>query len=148
MKPVVSSKRRTAGRGSVQDDNEKLRAAAISAQAALGRGMRSVAEPYPMGVGGVRIQVFPHVFPPKSDTALLIRTARIRRGERVLEPFAGTGAISIALAAKASAVVATDINPDAVESIKRNAELNGLMGKVKAVNADIFRETRSCLTSS
>jgi methylase of polypeptide subunit release factors len=100
--------------------------------------MKSVEKPYTVNVLNKRIVVFPYVFPPKTDTVLLIKSVKVKRGEAVLEPFAGTGLVSVFLAKNASKVISTDINPYAVRNIDKNIELHGLGKKMKAVRANIF----------
>ena len=67
------------------------------------------------------------VQPPKAGSLFFCRNLAVRPGERVLEIGAGLGLAAV-LAAKAGAeVVATDILPDAVEVIRANAGLNGVL---------------------
>ncbi|MEM3851515.1 MAG: class I SAM-dependent methyltransferase family protein [Methanomassiliicoccales archaeon] len=62
--------------------------------------------------------------------------------ERVLDMFAGVGPFSIALASKASSVLAADINPYAVSYAKENVKLNR-RGNVRVVLRDA-REIEDC----
>ncbi len=121
----------------------ELNDSAKEGQAKLGDAMRSAKGQYLVEVLGRSITVLPRVFPPKTDTILLIKSAKINENETVLEPFAGTGAISVFLAENASRIVATDINPDAVKNINRNLEKFGLSKKARAEVADIFPDTNS-----
>lgn len=67
------------------------------------------------------------VQPPKAGSLFFCRNLAARPGERVLEIGAGLGLAAV-LAAKAGAdVVATDILPEAVEVIRTNAGLNGVL---------------------
>ncbi|MFA4877292.1 MAG: class I SAM-dependent methyltransferase family protein [Methanoregula sp.] len=50
--------------------------------------------------------------------------AQVRKGEHVLDMFAGVGPFAITLAAKASLVVASDLNPKAIGLMLENIELN------------------------
>ena len=60
-------------------------------------------------------------------------------GKRVLDAFSHTGAFGLnAAAAGAKSVVSADISQEAVDLISRNAEANGLGGKLTAVCADVF----------
>lgn len=61
------------------------------------------------------------VYPPLEDTYLLIRAAKaeVRRQDRILEIGCGSGAVSADLLNQAVSVVATDINPHAVESARQ-----------------------------
>ena len=63
---------------------------------------------------------------PKAGSLLFCRHLTFRPGERVLEIGAGLGLAAV-LAARAGAhVVATDVVPAAVETIRANAALNGV----------------------
>lgn len=65
--------------------------------------------------------------------------ASLARGRRVLDCFTHTGAFALNCAlGGAEQVTAVDISKDAVELTRRNAALNGLEGKVQAVQADVF----------
>jgi tRNA1Val (adenine37-N6)-methyltransferase len=72
------------------------------------------------------------------DSILLARFAQIRKRDRVLELGAGTGVISIAIAAlyRPREVVAVEIQPELIEMIRRNAELNRIE-TVRAITGDV-----------
>ncbi len=77
---------------------------------------------------------------PDSSSEFFIRNLREMKSDRiksVLEIGAGCGAISLYIAARWNAsILASDISPAAVESIKRNAALNGL--QIDVVESDMF----------
>jgi release factor glutamine methyltransferase len=75
------------------------------------------------------------VYDPGDDSYRLVDAAldEVRVGERVLEVGTGSGIVSLFLNDYAD-VIATDINPDAVE----NARLNG----VNAVRTDLYKGIR------
>lgn len=76
--------------------------------------------------GGKNFGVGPDVYEPAEDTFLLAENLDAQRGERVLELGTGCGLLAI-LAAKAGAkVVATDINPAALECARANAAVHGV----------------------
>jgi len=100
--------------------------------------MKSCRKPYSVELLGKKIVVFPSVFYPAIDTKLLITAADVRPDETVLEPCAGTGAISIFLAEKAKQVVATDVNPAAVRNIEENARKHRIQDKIRVYQADLF----------
>jgi release factor glutamine methyltransferase len=76
---------------------------------------------------GCVFRVADAVQPPKAGSLFFCRNLGARPGERVLEIGAGLGLAAV-LAAKAGAdVVATDILPEAVEVIRTNAGLNGVL---------------------
>jgi len=67
------------------------------------------------------------VQPPKAGSLFFCRSLVVRSGQRVLEIGGGLGLAAV-LAAKAGAtVVATDILPEAVEVMRANAALNGVV---------------------
>jgi len=72
------------------------------------------------------------------DSILLARFAQIRKGDRVLELGAGTGVISIAIAAlhQPREVVALELQPALTAMIRRSVEINGIE-TVRAVTGDL-----------
>jgi release factor glutamine methyltransferase len=88
----------------------------------------------------VRILTLPGVFQPRSDARLLASAMRahgLARGARVLEVFAGSGAVAVAAArAGAQAVTAVDISRRAVLTVQLNARCNGV--HVRALRGDLF----------
>ena len=63
-------------------------------------------------------------FTPRLATERLRVANKVKRGETVLDMFAGVGAFTILIAKKRKAkVIAVELNPDAVEYMKRNVEL-------------------------
>lgn len=78
------------------------------------------------------------VYEPAEDTFLLARNLSVRIGERALDMGAGCGILGILAAERASEVVAVDINPHAVMSTKKNAEINGVAAKVTVILGDLF----------
>jgi tRNA1Val (adenine37-N6)-methyltransferase len=74
------------------------------------------------------------------DSILLARFVSIRRRDHVLEPGAGTGVISLAIAAlyQPREIVALEIQPELVALIRRNAELNRI-DSICAIEADLRR---------
>ncbi len=73
----------------------------------------------------LEVAVAPGVFIPRPETEVLVDLAldRLDGGAVVIEPCTGTGAIACAIASEASPdrVVATDVNPLAVDLARRNA---------------------------
>lgn len=66
------------------------------------------------------------VQPPKVGSRFFCRHLDARAGERVLEIGAGLGLAAVLAARGGATVVATDIVPEAVETIRTNAALNGV----------------------
>lgn len=63
---------------------------------------------------------------PKAGSLLFCRHLTFRPGERVLEIGAGLGLAAVLAARSGARVVATDVVPAAVETIRANAALNGV----------------------
>lgn len=63
---------------------------------------------------------------PKAGSLLFCRHLTFRAGERVLEIGAGLGLAAVLAARAGARVVATDVVPAAVETIRANATLNGV----------------------
>ncbi|MCP3966983.1 MAG: methyltransferase [Lentisphaerae bacterium] len=76
---------------------------------------------------------YPNVYPPYIDNELVIKNVKISENDVVLDLCAGVGLLTVFAAQTAKRVVATDINPAAIESIKENALLCNVQDKVTAV---------------
>jgi len=74
------------------------------------------------------------------DSVLLARFISVRIRDRALELGAGTGVISLAIAAlhQPREIVAIEIQPELVAMIRRNAELNSI-DSIRAVAADLCK---------
>lgn len=79
---------------------------------------------------GISLAILPGVFHPGVflSTNIFIRflSNQSLRGKRLLELGAGSGLISFYAQKNGAIVTATDINPQAIEGLKRNAETNHL----------------------
>lgn len=95
-------------------------------------------------VGGFPIVVLPHVFNPKllrSGEFLVQQVTRpglLKPESRVLDLGTGSGAGAIAAARAGCAVVAVDINPEAVRCARINALLNDVDCHVDTRQGDLF----------
>lgn len=78
----------------------------------------------------IRIRVLPGVYPPSTDSYILIESLDVEGSEKVLDMGCGTGIISLHLAKKGCEVVAVDIDERAVENTILNAKLNNVAIKV------------------
>ena len=89
---------------------------------------------------GINLEVPPQVFHPGFffSTKLLLRyvSKEHLNQKSFLELGAGSGLLSIYAAKKGANVVATDINPVAIECIEANAEENHV--EVKTIESDLF----------
>ncbi|CAI5506495.1 unnamed protein product [Closterium sp. Naga37s-1] len=62
--------------------------------------------------------------------------AFFRRGDVVVDMFAGVGPFAVPAAKAGCAVLANDLNPASVEYLRRNVRVNGVEGRVRAYNED------------
>jgi tRNA1Val (adenine37-N6)-methyltransferase len=72
------------------------------------------------------------------DSILLARFVSVRSRDRVLELGAGTGVVSVAIAAlhQPREILALEIQPELVAMLRRNAELNSV-DSIRAIAADL-----------
>jgi len=89
---------------------------------------------------GLHIFLHPEVYEPAEDTFLLLDTIDINPAESVLEIGSGTGIISLWCAQHQANVIASDINPFAIELLKKNIRKNtsDLRGILKARMGDMY----------
>ncbi|MDX1612043.1 MAG: HemK2/MTQ2 family protein methyltransferase [Candidatus Thermoplasmatota archaeon] len=66
------------------------------------------------------------MYEPAEDTLLLARHVTIEPGQRALDIGTGTGLLALLLARQGARVVATDVNPLALQLARANAERNRL----------------------
>jgi release factor glutamine methyltransferase len=88
----------------------------------------------------LRIMLHPQVYEPAEDTFLLLEALMVTSGESVFEIGAGTGIISLFCANQGAHVIASDINPFAIDLMKRNKEQNQslLKGSLNIRQGDMF----------
>ena len=72
----------------------------------------------------IRIRTDEDVYEPAADTELLVRSIRLRGGERVLEIGTGTGVVAIHCAKHGGRVTATDVCSEALDLTRENAVAN------------------------
>ena len=83
--------------------------------------------------------VLPSVFIPLDDSRPLIENIEIDSTDEVLDVFCGSGVISVSAALRdAKKVVALDINPNAIECTRQNAEKFGVGARVDARVSDVY----------
>lgn len=89
---------------------------------------------------GINVRVMPGVFHPGLffSTKLLIEyiSKYDLNDKNVLELGAGSGLISVYCAKQNAKVIASDINPIAIENIKKNTKLNSV--DIKVIESDLF----------
>jgi len=86
---------------------------------------------------GLSFDVFPHVYPPQSDTFLLLEHLDIKKNESVLELGVGCGLIALCLAKKAKEIIGIDVNPYAIKNARHNAFINGI-DNVHFINGNLY----------
>lgn len=103
------------------------------------RESQEVKFPYFVDLYGMRFQVNEHVFSPIHCSSYKFFIPRLPdvTGQEVLEIGSGHGVVACYLARKTRRVVATDINPFAVENTATNAKLNGFEN-LEAIQSDVF----------
>lgn len=89
---------------------------------------------------GIALEIPSQVFHPGffSSTKLLLKYISNQQlhGKKVLELGAGSGLLSIYAAKKRASVMATDINPVAIEYLSKNAHRNKV--EIKIIQSDLF----------
>src|SRR2546421_11432172 len=94
---------------------------------------------------GSKIVVFRNVFAPLPyDFNLLAKTVvrEVKDTDSVLDMGTGSGIQAILAASKSKRVLAVDVNPDAVRCARRNIEMNGLTGRIKVLQSDLYERVR------
>lgn len=79
----------------------------------------------------IEIEDFDTVYPVSEDSIFLIESLNVTAGEHVLEIGCGSGVVSLHCAKNGCDVTAVDINLNAVDAARYNAELNGLEVEVR-----------------
>lgn len=84
---------------------------------------------------GARDASSPPVYPPREDSELLVRFAKLPGAARILEVGCGSGVASLAAARTGARVVATDLNPGALRRLALRAASERL--RVEVVRTDL-----------
>ncbi|XGI83381.1 class I SAM-dependent methyltransferase family protein [Halorutilales archaeon Cl-col2-1] len=84
----------------------------------------------------LRVNVSEVYFTPRLANERQRVVSQIEEGERVLDMFAGVGPYSVPAAKRGAEVTAVDVNPDAVEYLRQNAERNGVGDRISVVEGD------------
>lgn len=105
--------------------------------------MRAISAPPARRPRPLRLVVPPGVHPVDPYAARFAAAMRLGRGERVLDLGCGAGGYGLAAAARgAGAVVATDVDPDAVRATLANAARHGLARVVQGRTGPLFAPVR------
>jgi len=89
--------------------------------------------------------VFEDVYEPAEDTFLMAHSLAqtVRKNDTVLDIGTGCGILAIIAAKKeAKKVIATDVNPHAVECARQNAKVNQVASKIEMRLGDLFQPVR------
>ena len=86
------------------------------------------------------IETHPEVYDPAEDTFLMLDAIEIKNYDSVLEIGTGCGIIALECARIGANVICTDINPFAVELVKKNYFMNQniLIGNFEVRSGDLF----------
>lgn len=99
-------------------------------------------KPRPYKYKGIKGVILPGVFYPffTISTKLLLNFLEPQnlKNKHFLELGCGTGFISVLAAKKGAKTTASDINPSAIENVKRNAKSNGV--EVLTILSDLFKK--------
>ena len=84
-----------------------------------------------------RVDLAEVYFSPRLATERHRVAEQIEAGEQVFDMFAGVGPFVIPGAARGAEVVGVDLNETAVESLRENAQRNGVADRVPAIQGDV-----------
>lgn len=86
------------------------------------------------------IELHPEVYDPAEDSFLLLESIPVDPKDSILELGTGCGLIALACAHQGAQVVCTDINPFAIQLVRRNIERNHhlLKGDIETRHGDLF----------
>ena len=88
----------------------------------------------------LEILLHKNVYEPAEDTFLLLDSIDASSKDKMLEIGTGTGIIALACAQKGAKVICSDINPFAIELVKKNRELNKnqISGSIEIRKGSLF----------
>ncbi|MDP7282223.1 MAG: methyltransferase [Candidatus Undinarchaeales archaeon] len=84
----------------------------------------------------IELDILDQVYEPREDSILLADQLNVKKGMNVLDIGTGCGIQAIVSAKQGASVVATDINPNAIECAKQNAEKNNV--EIEFRQGDLF----------
>lgn len=83
-----------------------------------------------------------NVLPPTPFTAHILKYSKVARGETVLDLGTGCGILAVFAADQATKVIATDIDPAAVDNARENINRHGVDHIVEVRQGDLFAPVR------
>jgi len=83
------------------------------------------------------------VYEPAEDSFLLAENFDVNENDVVLDVGTGCGILAILAAKKAKKVVATDINPHAIDCARTNARHNGVLAKMDIGQGSLFEPIKT-----
>ncbi len=96
--------------------------------------------PYKIKYNKYNIMILPGVFPPYIENHLIIDNVFLDKNDCVLDICSGSGILSIHAGLNCKKVVATDINPKAINNIILNANNYYLHHKIQTILTDVYPE--------
>jgi len=86
------------------------------------------------------IELHPEVYDPAEDTFQLIEAIEVGKNDMIFEIGTGCGIISLYCATKGANIICSDINPIAIELVKKNFLMNHnkLIGNFEVRHGDLF----------
>lgn len=96
--------------------------------------------PHKVCIAGTTYEITQNVFNPKYyfTSRFMAEHIMVRPEDAVLDMGTGSGIQAITAGRSGSRVVAVDINPEAVQSAKKNVTANGLENTVSVIDGDLF----------
>lgn len=92
--------------------------------------------PVSFSIEGINVVVNPGVFPPATDTKLLVANIHTKKGERIIDLTTGSGSAAIAAGLQGASGLAVDINPEAVKNANQNFKKHNV--KIEAIESNLF----------
>ncbi|KXB03465.1 hypothetical protein AKJ47_02200 [candidate division MSBL1 archaeon SCGC-AAA261G05] len=86
-----------------------------------------------------KFKIHPEVYTPAEDSFLIADNLDVRKDEEVLEIGTGCGLLAILAAQAGAKVLATDVNPKAIECAKENAQDKGVADQIEFKLGDLFK---------
>ncbi len=87
-------------------------------------------------IEGIEFVVNPNVFPPATDTKLLVAHIHCKKGDKILDLTTGSGVVAIAAGLQGAHGLAVDINPSAIENATQNFRKHHV--NIHAIQSNLF----------